>query len=97
MGDCIESVIVIPDQLWKGQRKALNPTFNLRILHSFIPIFVKCSQKLVQELAKCSDGEMIDMFRYTSHCALDMVCGTTLGSDVLERDGKDVFLKSIHE
>ncbi|EAT48676.1 AAEL000357-PA [Aedes aegypti] len=84
-------------KLWKSQRKALNPTFNLRILHSFVPIFEKCSKKLVSELEKCKDGDTVNMFKYTSRCALEMVCGTTLGSDVLQRDGKEVFLTSLEE
>nr|XP_019534358.2 cytochrome P450 4c21-like [Aedes albopictus] len=84
-------------KLWKSQRKALNPTFNLRILHSFVPIFEKCSEKLVSELEKCKDGETVNMFKYTSRCALEMVCGTTLGSDVLQRDGKEVFLSALEE
>ncbi|XP_065086703.1 cytochrome P450 4c21-like [Ochlerotatus camptorhynchus] len=84
-------------KLWKSQRKALNPTFNLRILHGFLPIFEKCSLKLVDELGKCKDGETVNMFKYTSRCTLEMVCGTTLGSDVLERDGKDTFLESLEE
>ncbi|XP_055540775.1 cytochrome P450 4c21-like isoform X1 [Wyeomyia smithii] len=83
--------------LWKGQRKALNPTFNLRILNSFVPIFVTCCQKLVGEMHQVKEGDTIDMFKYTSKCALEMVCGTTLGSDVLNRDGKDAFLKHLED
>ncbi|XP_055543417.1 cytochrome P450 4c21-like [Wyeomyia smithii] len=83
--------------LWKGQRKALNPTFNLRILNSFVPIFVTCCRKLVDEMHQVKEGETIDMFKYTSKCALEMICGTTLGSDALNRDGKDAFLSHLEE
>ncbi|XP_065086690.1 cytochrome P450 4g15-like [Ochlerotatus camptorhynchus] len=82
-------------KLWKSQRKALNPTFNLRILNSFVPVFVDCSRRMVAELAKCEDGSTVDMFQFTSKCTLEMVCATTLGSSVLERDGKDEFLHNL--
>nr|XP_019562040.2 cytochrome P450 4c21-like [Aedes albopictus] len=82
-------------KLWKSQRKALNPAFNMKILNSFIPIFEDCSRRMVAELNKCVHGGTVDMFQFTSKCTLEMVCATTLGSNVLERKGSDEFLRSI--
>ncbi|EAT48675.2 AAEL000326-PA [Aedes aegypti] len=82
-------------KLWKGQRKALNPTFNMKILNSFISIFEDCSSRMVADLFKCANGETVDMFQFTSKCTLEMVCATTLGSNVLEREGSDEFLRNM--
>uniref|UniRef100_A0A182FAN9 Uncharacterized protein n=2 Tax=Anopheles albimanus TaxID=7167 RepID=A0A182FAN9_ANOAL len=82
---------------WKSQRKALNPSFNVRILNSFIPVFIKCSNLLVNNLEKAVDqgGKMVSVLPYISKCTLEMVCGTTIGCDVLERSGKDTLLHNI--
>lgn len=95
---CFDSnVRFVPDKLWKNQRNALNPAFNRRILQSFVLIFEKCSKSMVSELMKCTPGETVNALKFTSRSALEMVCSTTLGSDVLQRDGKEVFLNSLEE
>uniref|UniRef100_A0A182NMT2 Cytochrome P450 n=1 Tax=Anopheles dirus TaxID=7168 RepID=A0A182NMT2_9DIPT len=82
---------------WKTQRKALNPAFNTRILKSFIPVFVQCSKMLVQNMENTvQDGpKSVSIFPFISKCSLEMVCGTTIGCDVLEQPGKDTFLESV--
>ncbi|XP_050087312.1 cytochrome P450 4C1-like isoform X1 [Anopheles aquasalis] len=82
---------------WKTQRKALNPSFNVRILNSFIPVFIKCSNLLVNNLEKGVDqgGKTVSVLPYISKCTLEMVCGTTIGCDVLERSGKDTLLHNL--
>lgn len=42
-------------------------------------------------LSECVDGETVDIHKYTALCTLEMACGTTLGSDVLQRAGKKEF------
>ncbi|XP_049287429.1 cytochrome P450 4C1-like [Anopheles funestus] len=82
---------------WKTQRKALNPAFNTRILHSFIPVFVECSKLMVQQMENSmgADGQSLSIFPFISKCTLEMVCGTTIGCDVLEQPGKETFIENV--
>ncbi|XP_055598207.1 cytochrome P450 4c21-like [Uranotaenia lowii] len=82
-------------KIWRGTRKRLNPTFNQRILNNFIPIFEQCARKMASRLNQLPDGSTINMHRYTSLCTLEMACGTTLGSNVLDRDGKEEFVHGL--
>ncbi|XP_062557039.1 uncharacterized protein LOC134221888 [Armigeres subalbatus] len=88
-------LLVARHELWKSQRKALNSTFNLRILHSFIPIFEECSRKLVVRLNQTNLSQPINIARFVSHCTLEMVCGTTLGMEHLQQESGSRFLHHI--
>lgn len=85
------------DHIWKEARKRLNPTFNQRIIHGFVPIFAKCAEKMVARLSECVDGETVNIHKYTALCTLEMACGTTLGSDVLQREGKEEFERGLDQ
>ncbi|EJY57330.1 AAEL017215-PA [Aedes aegypti] len=88
--------LLVARRLWKQQRKALNSTFNLKILHSFIPIFEECSRKLVNRLQNhvgCS--KPINLAQFVSQCTLEMVCGTTLGMEHLQQESGSRFLHHI--
>lgn len=62
--------------MWKIHRKSLNYSFNLKILQTFIPIFIENSQKLVNDLAvNVVKRKEFDMLAYTSKSALNMICG----------------------
>uniref|UniRef100_A0A182XUM6 Uncharacterized protein n=1 Tax=Anopheles quadriannulatus TaxID=34691 RepID=A0A182XUM6_ANOQN len=82
---------------WKTQRKALNPTFNTRILKSFIPVFVQCARQMVQHMEQSVGdvGRSISIFPFISKCTLEMVCGTTIGCDVMEQPGKETFIENV--
>lgn len=64
--------------IWKPQRKLLNPTFNNKILKSFIPIFNEKSQILVDVLAKKVGEDAFDVSKQIFACTLDMVCGESV-------------------
>ncbi|XP_053660415.1 uncharacterized protein LOC128709444 [Anopheles marshallii] len=81
---------------WRVHRKALNPTFNTRILNSFIPIFTDCVGKMISNMQKhVNDEKPINMLECTSPCTLEMICRTSLGGKVLEREGKQEFIEGL--
>lgn len=51
------------------------PTFNLRILESFVEVFVRQSEIMVQQMEFEPQGNEIDVFKYVSLCTLDIICG----------------------
>ncbi|XP_001230597.4 cytochrome P450 4c21 [Anopheles gambiae] len=81
---------------WRVHRKALNPTFNTRILNSFIPIFTDCVAKMIANMEKhAGDEKPINVLEFTSPCTLEMICRTSLGGKVLEREGKQEFIEGL--
>uniref|UniRef100_A0A182S8R1 Cytochrome P450 n=1 Tax=Anopheles maculatus TaxID=74869 RepID=A0A182S8R1_9DIPT len=68
---------------WKLYRKLLNPAFNQRILVSFISIFSRCSEDMVSRMAKEeAKHRPFDVLHYTAQCTLEMVCASSLKSDI---------------
>uniref|UniRef100_A0A182VYA8 Cytochrome P450 n=1 Tax=Anopheles minimus TaxID=112268 RepID=A0A182VYA8_9DIPT len=70
----------------------LNPAFNQRILISFISIFTRCSEDMVSRMAKEEDSpKPFDMLHYTTQCTLEMVCASSLKSDITDNPlAKDI-------
>ncbi|XP_058129102.1 cytochrome P450 4d1-like [Anopheles ziemanni] len=68
---------------WKQYRKMLNPAFNQRILVSFISIFSRCSNTMVARMGlEERHGRPFDALYYTAQCTLEMVCASSLKSDI---------------
>uniref|UniRef100_A0A182TLN5 Uncharacterized protein n=1 Tax=Anopheles melas TaxID=34690 RepID=A0A182TLN5_9DIPT len=40
-------------------------------------------------------GRSISIFPFISKCTLEMVCGTTIGCDVMEQPGKETFIENV--
>lgn len=81
---------------WKVHRKLLNPTFNTRILNSFIPIFNDCADKMIESIHEhAAPGKVLNILEFTSPCTLAMICRTSLGGKVLEREGTQKFVEGL--
>ena len=79
---------------WKEHRKFFNFSFNIKIIESFFPIFSKYSESLCSELKKeVGKVEEFDMFKYASRNSFDILCATTLGSNIKEFRSQEDYEK----
>lgn len=60
---------------WRKHRKIISPTFNQRILDTFVPVFDQQSKILVEQLSGQIGAGQFEIAKYVSQCSLDMVCG----------------------
>lgn len=63
---------------WKKHRRVLNPTFNRKVMNSFMPVFHTKSQTLVQQLER-HIGTSFDIYRPIFKALTDMIMSTGLG------------------
>lgn len=69
-------IFTSPAHIWKKDRRAINQTFNNRILQSFVPVFNANVDILVDTLRPhVADGQPFDVGDNIAACTLDMVCG----------------------
>lgn len=66
-------------ELWKQHRRALNPTFNTKIMNSFIPTFNRKAKILVQQLERYVGNGEFDIYRPVFKALTDMIMNTGLG------------------
>lgn len=60
---------------WKERRRTLNPSFNVKQLKSFLPIFNKATDIMIDSLKEQRPaGEVFDIYRVFDRCTLDTVC-----------------------
>lgn len=71
----IESFVEIK---WKHRRKLVVSTFHQKIIDSFMPIFIKQTNILVDCLKKEVDKNCFDAWDYLSKVALDTLCGNNI-------------------
>ncbi|XP_062557032.1 uncharacterized protein LOC134221879 [Armigeres subalbatus] len=95
---CEKGLFSSPASIWKVHRKLLSPCFSPAILSSFVSIFNTKSEILVQRLEKNIGNGAFNLFGDISRCTLDMICATTLGTnmDLQSNEGTE-FIKAIED
>lgn len=68
-------LILLLDAKWRVHRKLIAPTFNSRILESFVEIFSAKSEAMVKKMEVELNKEEFNIFHYVSLCTLDIICG----------------------
>ncbi|XP_060533904.1 cytochrome P450 4C1-like [Cylas formicarius] len=77
--DCIgHGLMTAPGPMWRKHRKAIMPSFNQKILDSFVEVFAEQSRVLTDILEQ-HRGKKMDTLTLVARCTLDIVCETAMG------------------
>ncbi|GAB0086095.1 Cytochrome P450 [Sergentomyia squamirostris] len=77
-----DGLVSLPAPEWKVHRKLLNPTFSLKILQTYVPIFNKEVKILVNRFNDLVGQGATDIYTYMDALTLDVVCQTTMGTEM---------------
>lgn len=79
-------LITSPQNKWRRRRKILTPAFHFRILNDFLPVINEQAAVLVGKIAEYR-GSSLDFVPLSCHCALDVICETTMGINIRSQSG----------
>ncbi|XP_049536681.1 cytochrome P450 4g15-like [Anopheles darlingi] len=89
----LRGIFSLPVQQWRLHRKLIQPSFNLSILQSFVPLFDQKVNIMIRNLgAKVDKREAFDIYRFTARCTLDMVCEKKALKE-FRRPAKEILLR----
>lgn len=93
---CRTSIIVTDKETWKTDRRALNTAFNVKMLHSYVPLLNQKSHILLEKL-ESFQNEPGNLYRTIFICMMDMVTRTTMGTEMnlQQQSDRGVFFYKI--
>ncbi|CAG2251443.1 CYP3A [Mytilus edulis] len=84
------SMTVARDDYWKFLRTKISPTFTTGKLRNMTTLIQRCSDDLVDNIKKQSEGDsVIDMKEIASGFTMDVICSTAFGMQVNSQTEKD--------
>lgn len=72
----------------------MNPSFNLKVLQSFIPVFNEKVKVLIKNLDKEIGNGEFDVLPYVNWSTLDAICGKLLFFKVFEWFYPEFFIQA---
>ncbi|VDC07112.1 unnamed protein product [Peniophora sp. CBMAI 1063] len=98
-----EGIVWADGDQHQRQRKIMNPAFSVPQLKSFIPLFLRYANKVVQkwkdeEIASAPGGEaMFNVHKWLSRTTLDIIGDAGFGFEFGSLDGKSSELSSVYD
>ncbi|XP_058453176.1 cytochrome P450 4V2-like [Malaya genurostris] len=81
---------------WLRVRKLLNPTFNTRMLTSYLPIMDFRTKRMITKLRTMADGQTdVNILKFIGECTLEMVFSTTMGRNAHELPGQREYIQNL--
>ncbi|KAF2888571.1 hypothetical protein ILUMI_17602, partial [Ignelater luminosus] len=83
---------------WKKHRKILTPAFHFQILEQFVDVFDHYGNILVKKLGQEIGRKSVDIYPYVTLCSLDVICATSMGTQVnAQDDSESKYVFSVKE
>lgn len=83
-------LLTAPGPKWKKRRRIITPAFHFSILEQFVDIFESNGKILLQKLYnEAVDKESVDIYKYVTACALDIISETAMGVNVKTQENKN--------
>ncbi|XP_039433166.1 cytochrome P450 4c3-like [Culex pipiens pallens] len=93
-----DGLLTAPAAKWYHRRKALNPTFNYKMLSDFLGVFNKQAAVMARMLGKeLGNGEGFDCTNYATLCSLDILCETAMGCSIHAQEQHESEYVKAHE
>ncbi|XP_046992771.1 cytochrome P450 4g15-like [Schistocerca americana] len=83
-----DGLLISTGDKWRAHRKLIAPTFHLNVLKSFVGLFNKNGQTLVQRLKKEVGKPSFDAHDYLSETTVDTLLETAMGVKRTSQDGE---------
>lgn len=75
---------------WHSRRKIITPTFHFKILEQFIQIFNGQSKVMLEKVRPYAvTGEVFNVYKYTTLCALDVICEASMGVKIQAQEAPE--------
>ncbi|CAG9857629.1 unnamed protein product [Phyllotreta striolata] len=75
-------LVTAPGKIWKRHRRTIAPSFNQKILESFVRVFEEKAKLLGDKIGELVGEKGIDWYPVVARCTLDIVCETAMGVDM---------------
>lgn len=83
---------------WKERRRMLTPSFHFKILEGFIDTFNKYGNVLISKLESEVGKSSIDVYPYIVLYTLDIICASSMGTNInAQKDSDSAYVRSVEE
>ncbi|CAF1383380.1 unnamed protein product [Rotaria sp. Silwood1] len=87
-------------QLWKKQRKILNPTFSGAKMRRLLPTVEACVNVFMKRLALIPNGTIINIYELYKRLTMDTICQCAFSIDTevqYDLDNNNIYMKKVEE
>lgn len=78
---------------WVHDRRFFNNSFKISTLQTFLPTFSDAANRIADDISNHVNGESFDIYPKILKCTLKMICSTSLGMKINDKENDETFEK----